>query len=60
MTLVWILLIFSPNEAAGRQAGPFATQAQCLAAERIYNERQPRYIGPQSKCIEAVREGVKQ
>jgi hypothetical protein len=56
--VVWILLILLPNEAAGRQVGPFATQAQCLQAERFYNERRARYNGPQSKCFEAAR-GIK-
>jgi len=55
MSTIWLLLIFVPNEAAGRQVGPFATQAQCIAAQRIYNERQYRYIGPQSACIEAAK-----
>lgn len=52
---VWILLIFSPNEAAGRQVGPFVNQAQCAVAERSYNEKQSRYVGPQSRCFEATR-----
>jgi hypothetical protein len=51
---VWFLLIYSPNEGAGRQVGPFATQAQCLVAERAYNAKQDRYQSPQSKCFEGV------
>lgn len=52
---VWVLMIIFPMEGAGRQVGPFATQAQCLAAEKVYNERQGRYVYPASKCIEATR-----
>lgn len=52
---VWLLLIFIPVEAAGRQAGPFATEAECRIAERAYNEANRRYNGPQSACVRGMR-----
>ena len=52
---VWYLLIYLPNESAGRQVGPFATEAQCRIAESSYNERlRPRFSGPQSACFQGA------
>ena len=52
MIYMWILLIFVPNEAAGRQIGPFQTKELCIVAEQIYNNAQRRFSAPQSKCIQ--------
>lgn len=54
ITIVWFLLILAPNEGAGRQVGPFANEAQCRAAERAYNQKQDRYLGPQSICVQGA------
>lgn len=51
---VWFLLVFLPIEGSGRQVGPFASEAQCRVAERIYNEENRRYNGRPSACVQGI------
>jgi hypothetical protein len=50
-TLLWVLLIMTPNDAAGRTVGPFDTQARCEAAAAAYNKFNSFRSGPQSVCF---------
>lgn len=56
MNVIWFLLILAPNEAAGRQVGPFVDHSSCLVAKNIYNEQISRYTNRlQSECVKGTR-----
>jgi hypothetical protein len=52
ITLVWILIFTTPNEAAGRQAGPFPSEALCIKALQAYAA--PGY-NRTGVCVQSIR-----
>lgn len=54
MWLVWYLVILAPTDAAGRQVGPFGSEAQCKVAEAAYNNFWRTWSSPQSICVQGA------